>query len=167
MKIVLIGFMGSGKTTIASSLATKLNLEVIDMDDLVLRKTTRKSINEIFDLEGEEKFREIESEVAKDFDQKDNVVISTGGGVIKNDSIMGSLGKNATLVYLKNSFDKIKEHIALKKIKPPLFQDEVSAKKLFELREPLYTKYADLVVLADNKYIDEIVDEIMEELNGR
>lgn len=167
MKIVLIGFMGSGKTTIAGSLATKLNLEVIDMDDLAIRKTTRKSINEIFDLEGEEKFREIESEVAKDLDQKDNVVISTGGGVIMNDSIMDSLGKNATIVYLKNNFNKIKEHIALKKIKPPLFQDEVSAKKLFELREPLYTKYADLVVLADNKYIDEIVDEIMEELNGR
>lgn len=167
MKIVLIGFMGSGKTTIASSLATRLNLEFIDMDDLALRKTTRKSINEIFDLEGEEKFREIESEVTKELGQKDNVVISTGGGVVMNDSIMSSLRKNAATVYLKNSFDKIKEHIALKKIKPPLFQDEVSAKKLFELREPLYTQYADLVVLADNKYVEEIVDEIMEELNGR
>ncbi len=167
MRIVLTGFMGSGKTTIANSLATKLNFEFIDMDDLALRKTTRKSINEIFDLDGEEKFRELESEVAKDLEQKDNVVISTGGGVIMNASIMGSLRKNATTIYLKNSFDKIKEHIALKKIKPPLFQDEVSAKKLFELREPLYTQYADLVVLADNKYVEEIVDEIMEELNGR
>lgn len=167
MKIVLIGFMGSGKTTVAENLAKNLNLAFIDMDALALTKSGRNSINEIFDIDGEKKFREIESEVASNMALKDQAVISTGGGVVMNNSIMAHLKEKATIIYLKDSFNKIKEHVALKKVKPPLFQDEFSARKLFDLREPLYTQYADIVVLADNKNVAEIVKEIMEELNGR
>lgn len=167
MKIVLIGFMGSGKTTVAENLAKNLNLTFIDMDQLALAKSGRNSINEIFEVDGEKKFREIESEVASSMAKKDQVVISTGGGVVMNKSVMAYLKNNATIIYLKVSFDKIKEHIALKKVRPPLFQNELSAKKLFDLRAPLYEHYANIVITADNKDIVEIVKEIMEDLNGR
>lgn len=167
MKLVLIGFMGSGKTTVAKSLATKLNLQFIDMDNLVLKKTTRKSINQIFKLDGEKKFREIELEVAKEMDPKESSVISTGGGVVMSQQVMSHLTKNANVYYLKASFDKIKKRIALKEIKPPLFQNVYSAKKLFDLREPLYRQYANLVIETDHKNVEEIVKEIMEDLDGR
>lgn len=167
MKIVLIGFMGSGKTTIAAGLADKMSLKVVDMDQIVLKKSKRKSINEIFEMEGEKKFREIEFQVAKELKGVDNVVIATGGGVVMNKYIMRYLRENAKVIYLSKSFDKIKEHISLKEIRPPLFQNIASARRLLELRTPLYEHYANMVITADNKNIDEIIREIMEALNGR
>lgn len=167
MKIVLIGFMGSGKTTIAVLLANKMNLKVVDIDQIILKKSKRKNINEIFETDGEKKFREMELQVAKNLEGVDSVVIATGGGVVMNRSIMRFLGKNAKVIYLKKSFDKIKEHISLKEIRPPLFQNVASSRRLFKLRVPLYEQYADMIINTDNKNLTKIVREIMEVLNGR
>ena len=167
MKIVLIGFMGSGKTTIADSLAYKLKLELIEMDELALKKTERKTINEIFKKDGEKSFRKLEYTVAREISNKDNVVISSGGGVVMDKSVMNHLTKNGFVIYLEANFGKIKERIALKRIKPPLFQDADKAKKLFDLRIPLYKAYANLVINTENKTVDQIVKQIVKGLNGR
>lgn len=167
MKFVLIGFMGSGKTTVARILAKKLRINFIDMDYLALQKTTRGSINEIFEKDGEEKFRELELEVAKDMSDETNCVISTGGGVVMNPEIMQYLKKGAQVIYLNANFDRIKEHIVLKKVRPPLFQNEESAKKLFELRAPLYEQYADITIVTDDKNIDQVINEIDNKLGGK
>ncbi|HBQ51154.1 hypothetical protein A3B42_01730 [Candidatus Daviesbacteria bacterium RIFCSPLOWO2_01_FULL_38_10] len=161
MRIVLIGFMGSGKTTVAKLLAKKLRLKTIDMDDLALKKSGRKSINEIFEKDGEQKFRKIEYEVAKDISNEDKVVISTGGGVVMDKSTMNYLTKNSSVVYLKTGFDKIKKQVMLKKIRPPLFKSIVSAKKLLQAREPLYENFANIVITTDNKSVRSIVKEII------
>lgn len=166
MKIVLIGFMGSGKTTVARVLAKKRNLNFIDMDYLALKNTTRFSINEIFEKDGEEKFRELELDVAKLMSQKENCVISTGGGVVMNPKIMEYLKTNSVVIYLRKNFDRIKEHIALKKVRPPLFQTEESAKKLFEFRAPQYVQYADMIIETDNKNIDKLIEEIDNKLGA-
>ena len=164
MKIVLIGFMGSGKTSVAKAVAKKLNLKFIDMDETALNQTYRKSVNEIFEKDGEEKFREIELEVASKLEDADGVVISTGGGVIMNPQVMKYLTKNASVYYLKANFDKLKVRVEEKEIRPPLFRDVGKARQLFNKRAPLYEHYANVVIVTDNKSVDEIVGEIT---NGR
>lgn len=167
MRIVLLGFMGSGKTTVAKFLADKLNMKAIEMDDLTLKKSSRKSINEIFASDGEKKFRELELQVAKELSKKDDVVISAGGGVVMNALIMNYLKKNSQVIYLKSSFEKAAERINLKKIKPPLFQNIYSARKLFKLREPIYAVYANITIITDEKSLNEVIEDIIVELKQR
>lgn len=161
MRIVLIGFMGSGKTTVGRLLSKKLKLRFIEMDDLTLQKSSRKSINEIFEKDGEEYFRKLELLVAKDLAKKDNVVISSGGGVVMNKSTMNYLAKNSRIIYLKTGFGKIRKQVMLKKIRPPLFKSIAFAKKLLILREPLYENFANMIVNTDNKNVSNIVEEII------
>lgn len=159
--------MGSGKTTVAKLLADKLNLKFIEMDDLTLKKSSRKSINEIFESFGEKKFRELELQVAKELLEKDDVVISAGGGVVMNVLTMNYLKKNSQIIYLKSSFEKAADRINLKKIKPPLFQNIYSARKLFKLREPIYAAYAGITIITGNKSINEVTEDIIVELKQK
>lgn len=161
MKIVLIGFMGSGKTSVAQLLAEKLNLQFIDMDDLILKSSEFKSINEIFEKRGETEFRKMEMKIAEEIAQEDNIVISTGGGVVMNEKTMSYLTTNSKIIFLNLSFEKAKQRVHLKKILPPLFQNIFDAKKLFEKRMPLYLKYADITIDTDNKNIDNIIKEVV------
>lgn len=160
MKFILIGFMGAGKSTVAKLLAKKLNYSLIEMDEIVLKKSKRKSINEIFQKDGELYFRELEIAVAKDLKDKDKVVISTGGGVVINKIILDYLKKGGKTIYLKTSFSEI-----LKRLKNcqgrPLFKDKKLAKKLFNFRKYLYQEYADLIVETDKKSVEEIIYEII------
>lgn len=171
MKVVLIGFMGSGKTSIAKGLAQKLGLKFIDMDEMILNSSGMKSINEIFDQKGEKTFREVELETAQKLKDKANVVISTGGGVVGSEHTMQSLSHNAHVIYLKLSFENAAKRVSQKKLRPPLFQDIEKAKKLFEAREPLYEKYADIIIDTDNISLDEVLNQIEVKLgkgiNGR
>ncbi len=164
MKIVLIGFMGAGKTTIAKLLAKSLSYEYIDMDRMIVQKSKRSSDREIFDLDGEEVFRKLESDVSKELSEKRDVVISTGGGIVMNEINMNWLQSNGTIIFLKNSFDTSKKRIS-KKNPPPLFRDKSYARNLYELRQPLYIKYSDTVIETDNKFPKQIVDEINNFLN--
>lgn len=171
MKIVLIGFMGSGKTSVAVRLAKRLSLKSIDMDRLILRSSGFKSINEIFEKKGGKFFRDMELIAAGKLADVDNVVISTGGGVVMNKQTMDPLSKNSKIIYLKLKFDNASKRISQKKIRPPLFQDNNEAKKLFNKRKPLYTAYADVIINTDNIGINEVLENIVIKLkkgkNGR
>lgn len=171
MKIVLIGFMGSGKTSVAKELAKKLDLQSIDMDELILISSGFKSINEIFEKKGEKSFRAMELVVAKKLADADNIVISTGGGVVMSKQTMKPLSKNSIVVYLKLCFENADKRVSQKKIKPPLFQNNNEAKKLFNKRVPLYLSYADITIDTDNIEINEVLENIIVKLrkgkNGR
>lgn len=159
MKLILIGFMGSGKTTVGNLLAKKLNLEVIEMDELII-KQEGKSINNIFSQDGEIKFRELETQIAKDLDIKNNVVISTGGGVVTNKKNIDYLKKNGKIIFLKTSFTEIEKR--LKNVKDrPLFKDKKKAKELFIFRQSLYEEYADLIVNTNGRSVEEVTYEII------
>src|SRR5579885_2276130 len=101
--IVLIGFMGSGKSTIAKLLAEKLQYKAIEMDTLIIEKSGRISDTEIFDTDGEVRFRELEVHVAKELQDVTTSVISTGGGAVMNKLVIDYLKKNGIVVFLKNS----------------------------------------------------------------
>lgn len=171
MKIVLIGFMGSGKTSVAKGLAQDLNSRFIDMDEIILDSSGMNSINEIFEKKGEVAFRKNELVIAQKLTDEDNIVISTGGGVVGNEQTMTSLIKNGQVVYLKTSFEMAAKRVSQKEILPPLFVDIEKAKQLFEEREPLYEKYADVIIDTDSTPLSEVLAQIEVKLrkgkNGR
>ncbi|MBI2011993.1 shikimate kinase [Candidatus Daviesbacteria bacterium] len=164
MKIILIGFMGSGKTTVGKELAKRLGVKLIDTDSLVIRASGRKSIKEIFQKDGEIRFRELEIEVAKEVAmRKEDLVVATGGGVVLNKIILDYLKKEGVVVYLEASFKEIAKRLEGFKDRP-LFKNLKDARRLYLLRKILYRSYKDIKVFTNNKDINEIVDNIMKKI---
>ena len=104
MNIILTGFMGAGKTTIANLLAKKLKRKIVEIDELIIKKSKRKNIQEIFEKDGEIVFRELETKVARELQNTDNAIISTGGGVVMSNLNMLYLKKNGIVFYFKTPF---------------------------------------------------------------
>ena len=167
--IILIGFMGVGKGSVARVLARKMRIFAIDCDDLI-ESFANKKIIKIFEEDGEAEFRKIEKNLAKFLEKSVNgAVISTGGGFYK----VKNLNKIGTVIYLKSSFDKIMERIlnapnAEKKIaKRPLLSDLAKAKALHKERDEAYTKKADLIVNVEDKTPEQIATKIIKLLNKK
>ncbi len=161
--IVLIGFMGVGKGTIAREIVKQTDIFAIDTDDLIESMENRK-IKKIFKEDGEEYFRKLEAKTAKWLEKNvKNTLISTGGGFYKVDN----LNKIGKVVYLKSSFkailDRIKNHPnAQNKLKKrPLLKDFDKAKKLYESRIRDYEKKADIIIDVENKTPENIAKEII------
>lgn len=151
--IVLIGFMGVGKGTIARALYNETKFFPLDCDDLIESAYNLK-IKKIFAKHGEDEFRKIEKKLAKFIEKNvNNAIVSTGGGFYK----VPNLKKLGTIIYLKSDFDSIIKRIetspnAEKKLaKRPLLKDLNEAKKLFDKREDEYEKVADLIVDVSDK----------------
>ncbi len=161
--VVLIGFMGVGKGTIAREIVKQSDIFAIDTDDLIESMENRK-IKKIFKEEGEEYFRRLEAKTAKWLEKNvKNTLISTGGGFYKVDN----LNKIGKVVYLKSSFkailDRIKSHpnAQNKRKKRPLLKDLDKAKKLYESRIKDYEKKADIIIDVENKTPEDIAKEII------
>lgn len=161
--IILIGFMGVGKGTVARALVKKSNMFAIDTDDLIESMENRK-IKKIFDLEGEPYFRALEKKTSLWLQKSvNNTIISTGGGFYKQEDI-NKIGK---VVYLKSSFQGILDRInaapnAVNKLKKrPLLQNMEEAIKLYNLRAEEYEKVAKIIVDVENKDLKDIVKEIL------
>lgn len=166
-KIILVGFMGSGKSTIGKRLSEELALPFCEMDELI-EKQAQKTISAIFDEEGEESFRQIETEVLKMILEQE-AIIATGGGAITKQENIDLLNNEKTVIYLNGHLDSLMTNIMNdKKNKRPLAD---SAKKetlacLLKTREPHYKKVADIILDINGKEIEEIVEEIVEQLKG-
>lgn len=165
MKIILIGFMGSGKSEVARQLAQKLGLALIESDGLVLQLSKRSNINEIFNQDGEVHFRELEIAAAKKLRRADNAVIATGGGAVMNQIIFAYLKSKpkAIIIHLAAMFATVRRRLRHDRTRP-LFANAQKARKLYKLREPLYRHYADIVVTTDNRTPASIVKEIIGKL---
>lgn len=160
--IILIGFMGVGKGTIARGLVAQSSMFAIDTDDLIESMENRK-IKKIFEIEGEPYFRDLEKKTALWLEENvSSTIISTGGGFYKQDNI-NSIGK---VVYLKSSFEGILDRIntcpnAEKIKKRPLLQNLKEAIKLYESRVSAYEDVADIVIDVEKKDLQDIVEEIL------
>lgn len=164
--IVLIGFMGVGKGTIARQLVKQTNMMAIDTDDIIESMENRK-IKKIFKIEGEAYFRNLEKKCALWLENSvDDTIISTGGGFYKQENI-NAIG---TVVYLKSSFEGILKRIydapnAQAKLKKrPLLQDLEAAQKLFDERKLSYEKVADVIIDVENQPLESIALNIIEKL---
>jgi len=166
--IVLIGFMGVGKGTVARALAAQSGMFALDCDDMI-ESYANKKIGQIFKEQGEQSFRKMEAGLAKFLEKSVRcAVISTGGGfyAVKN------LNKIGTVVYLKSSFEGIIERLknsenAEKKFaKRPLLADLQKAAALHAQRNGAYEKKADIVIDVENKSVKKIVKEILSACDG-
>lgn len=158
--IVLIGFMGAGKTTIGKLLGKELQTPILETDDEIVRRSGMKTVNEVFEKNGEFYFRKMEEEVISDYSQKINCIISCGGGVIKNHESMKALKENGKILFLYASFETSIERIKDQTLRP-LFTDREKAKELYLQRLPLYQTYADEIIQTDGLTPDEVVESII------
>ncbi len=167
MKIVLLGYMASGKSSIGKKLAKKLNLSFEDLDNLI-SKNEKLSIPEIFEKKGEIYFRKIESEALQKFLKNEhNFVLAVGGGTPCYGNNLDYIKKYTTSVYLNASIKTIYKNLSKvkNKDKRPLVSkvktedlQEFIAKHLFE-RRPFY-ETAHLTINIDHKTQKEITEEI-------
>lgn len=165
-KIYLIGSMGSGKTTIGKMLASKLNLPFIDIDKEIEQKE-KMVISDIFKENGENYFREIESDILTKYSALNEFVISTGGGAVLNQDNKIILN-NGYKIYLKISIDAQYNRVKHRKYRPLLIEGDLKTilKDLDEVRGVIYSDIADLVV--DVSYLDkeDVLSSIMNQINN-
>ena len=143
VNIILIGIMGAGKTTVGKLLSRKLGYRFIDMDDYI-EESQGETITQMFER-SEDYFRRIEAEAAQSLGKLEQVVIATGGGVVKNDNNMKVLSQGGVIVYLQRQVDKILEVLDVSG--RPLLRD--NPQRLHEIlreREELYNRYGEIVV---------------------
>jgi shikimate kinase len=159
--IILIGFMGSGKTTIGRSIAKKSGLKYVDLDRMIV-KEAGMSVKKIFALRGEKAFRDIESKVVAKASRLKGAVVATGGGVINRPVNIGRLKKAGFVVYLKTSFDEIVRRIKDRDDRP-LFDvnDLTSVSKLYDKRAPVYRCAAAFTVNTEKDTVSGIAEKII------
>lgn len=166
-KIILLGYMGSGKTTIASKVAAVLKKKHVDLDKLI-EKNEGKTINSIFQTKGEIYFRKIEHEVFKNLMQsQDDFVLSVGGGTpCYGNNHLFLKGRNVVSIYLKTSIEELFKRLLPSKAARPLIAQmnenelkEFIAKHLFD--RSYYYHQAEYLISTDNKSEKEVVQEII------
>jgi len=156
--------MGSGKTTIGKLLAEKLRMDFIDFDKHIEQEAGKK-ISEIFDTAGENKFRYLEHEYLKKLLNKDNVVISLGGGTPCFYNNIELINKHGISVYIQMSVDVLVKRLSNEKKNRPLIRDlnEVDLRYFIEtnleIRLPEYQK-ANHTIQAENKPADVLIKDI-------
>lgn len=160
VNLALIGFMGTGKTSVGRALADHLHFEFLDTDELIQERAGR-SINDIFAQNGEPAFRAMEREVVKELGARQKLVISTGGGLPTNPENLAALKEHALVVCLWSSPEKIWERVRNQSHRP-LLHDPDPQKKIRELlaaREPFY-KQADVLMNTELRSIREVAQQI-------
>ena len=167
-KIILVGMMGAGKTTIGKLLSNQLGFNFTDLDRKIEEKSGVK-INTIFEIEGEEGFREREYLALNEALAEEKVVISTGGGVVVNDINRSLIKKSeAVVVYLKASLDILVGRLKNDKTRPMLDKDnkQLSLQKLLSEREPLYENLADFIIDTSHLKTNDVLKTITEKMES-
>ena len=166
MKIVLLGYMASGKSTIGREISKKLDMKFIDLDDYI-SKREKRSISEIFKVEGEIYFRKIESSyLGEILNSKESFILSLGGGTpCYSNNMEVILNSEASSIYVKVDIKTLASRLTTEKNKRPLVADleddkliEFVAKHLFERR--FFYEQASITVNTEDKSIEEIITEI-------
>ncbi|MGL4913480.1 MAG: shikimate kinase [Romboutsia sp.] len=164
MKIVLIGFMGTGKTVVGKKLSDKLNMKFIDMDDEI-EKLQKKSINDIFREYGEEYFRRLETNLLKELLHYEDVIISTGGGIVTSDENLKILKGENKVIFLDGNVETIQKNVSGEINKRPLLKESKNIPQTIEtLLEKRYYKYnsvCDIKIDINDKNIQEVVSETL------
>ena len=166
-KAVLIGFMGSGKSTVGNTLAHHTSSVAFDSDKLIKEKFSQfANISELVREWGIAKFRELEIELAKSFlplmnePSSKRFVISLGGGAVTQSRTMNPFS-SAAIIFLDTPFDLVKSRALRETRDRPLFKDVDSAHALYKERKPLYNAYCDIKISNSNgRKISDIVEQL-------
>lgn len=173
VRVILIGYMGAGKTTIGKALAQDLGITFYDLDWYISNRM-RKTIAQIFEERGEDGFRQIERNMLHEVAEFEDVIISCGGGTPCFFDNIDYMNQQAPVVYLKAEPDVLFKHLAMSKNDRPLLrgksQEELIAfiKDQLEKREPFYTKASyslDVSLMDDYSKIKDSVAQVRKLLN--
>lgn len=163
--IMLIGFMGAGKSTVSSYLSKQLDMEEVDTDALIVKKEGKK-ISQIFEESGENYFRDCESNILTDLQKRKNLIVSCGGGIVLREENVKNMKKQGRIVLLTATPQTIYERVKDSKERP-ILNDNMNTEfiaQLMEKRQEKYQAAADIIVATDHKNVEQICDEIVEKL---
>ena len=159
--ITIIGFMGTGKTTIATKVAIRLNMRYVSTDDLI-EKREKRTINEIFTDSGEDHFRDVESDVVREVSVMDGLVIDAGGGAVMRDENMANFKSGGIVICLTADEKAVIERTKRYKHRPLLNCEDPKRRirDLLAKRAPFYAK-ADHGLDTSELTINQVVSEIV------
>ena len=163
--IMLIGFMGSGKSTIAKYLSHILEMQDLETDEFIVKREDM-TINEIFQRKGEEYFRRCENNALRELETRQGIIISCGGGMPMKDENVELMKKSGKIVLLTASPETIYERVKYSNERP-LLNGNMNVeyiKDLMEQRKDRYESIADIVVDTNNKPIHVIAEEVVSKL---
>jgi shikimate kinase len=163
MNIVLIGYRGTGKSVVGELLAQKLNRETISMDAEIVKKAGI-TIPEFVEQNGWPKFRDLETEVARELAERDNIIVDCGGGIIERQENIPALRTNGVIFWLQASVDVIVSRIADGTERPALIEGKSFTEEVAEVldrRIPLYSEAAQHIVNTDNMTPEQVTDSIL------
>mgnify|MGYP002243491015 CR=1 FL=1 len=152
--IFFIGFLGAGKSTLARNVGTMFKRRFIDTDRLVVRRCG-KSVTEIFETEGEDRFRELETSALRSLQSERSLLVSCGGGIVETPVNIELMHKMGTCVYLEGDFEDSLRQIRRSDTRPD-FRSPEHAARLFEHRRPLYRQAADITLDIRNKSFEDV-----------
>lgn len=163
MNIVLIGYRGTGKSSVATILAGRLRWDCVSTDAEIVARA-KQSIPEIVKAHGWEYFRDLESDVCRDLGGKDSLIIDTGGGAILRPQNVQALKANGRLFWLTAEISTIEARIGGDTQRPSLtgfksFIEEIA--EVLEERRPKYCSAADHAIPTDNRSVTHVVDTIL------
>ncbi len=163
--IVLIGMMGSGKTTVGKLLAKQLHKTFVDSDDEIQHRTG-VTIPHIFDVEGEAGFRQRESAVIEDLVMRRNIVLATGGGAPLHPQSRELLKQCGVVVYLKSTVHDLWQRTRHDQSRPLLQTADPRAKiqRLYEERDPVYSAMADIVMPTGKQNVQLLLAKLKDRL---
>lgn len=160
--IFFIGYMGTGKTSVCNYLCELLNTQCVDIDNVIVEREL-KSIQQIFLENGENYFRDLETNILIELQSKSNIIISCGGGIILREENINSMKKNGKVVLLTASPQTIYDRIENANDRP-LLNNKMNIEYITEMIEKRKNKYleaADIIINTDNKKICDIAEEII------
>ena len=163
--ILLIGFMGTGKTSVSRVLKEMTKLPEIDMDKYIVEKEN-KSISDIFDQFGEDYFRKIETECLKEILENKGVIVSCGGGVVVKDENVAYMKNKGIIVLLTAKPETVYNRVKDCKDRP-ILNNNMNVEfieSLMEKRKDRYLSVADIIIETDNKTVKEIASEILKKI---
>ena len=164
MNIVLIGYRGTGKSTVGKIVAARLDRQLISTDQEIVRRTG-SSIPEIVAAHGWDYFRDVETAVCQDLAGRDNLVIDTGGGAILRQQNVDLFKRNGRLIWLTASVDTIAARIGGETQRPSLTGTKSHVDEIRDVlseRVPKYQAAADLTIVTDGRSIDELASFIVQ-----
>lgn len=159
--------MGAGKSSVGRQLAKQLDYPFLDSDHEIEDRTGAK-ISLIFDIEGENGFRDREEQMIEELSQRSNIVLATGGGAVLREINRQHLHERGTVIYLAASVEQLFERTRRDRNRPLLQTDDPKAKitELLEAREPLYREVAHHVIDTDGRSVRSVVMSILDALKS-
>jgi shikimate kinase len=164
MNIYLIGMMGSGKSTLGKTLSEKIQKPFIDLDSEI-EKATGKSITEIFDIDGEEQFRKMETKQLKQYSES---IVACGGGIVLNNANREFINENGIAILLLATMGQLAQRLSSSNNRPLLADDnmEEALTKLWLERLIDYLDTANFTIETDGKNPEQLTEEILVQINS-